>query len=171
MSCLFVCVHSVAGRSVCVQDLWPVLLQRTQPAASRHLPVCGHRLGLRYNSQVPFLFPLSPPKVGHLNMGVYGDSLAFGASLMWPVWPRTAFFDTFALTSFQPEVGVGSNQTTSTHGEVVLVLATGAERFSANIRDMTGFSPLPVFKLCWKYLTPAVCTVSDHLLLTCFHTV
>ncbi|KAM6893832.1 sodium- and chloride-dependent GABA transporter 2-like [Xenentodon cancila] len=34
----------------------------------------------------------------------------------------------------------------------------GAERFSSNIRDMTGHSPLPVFKLCWRYLTPAVCT-------------
>ncbi|XP_054480043.1 sodium- and chloride-dependent GABA transporter 2-like isoform X1 [Anoplopoma fimbria] len=33
----------------------------------------------------------------------------------------------------------------------------GADRFNANIRDMTGYSPLPVFKLCWKYLTPAVC--------------
>lgn len=64
-----------------------------------------------------------------------------------------------------------SNQTTSPRGEVVLVLPTGAERFSANIRDMTGYSPLPVFKLCWKYLTPAVCTVSDPSLQTCFHTV
>ncbi|TDG96200.1 hypothetical protein EPR50_G00237470 [Perca flavescens] len=36
----------------------------------------------------------------------------------------------------------------------------GAERFSANIRDMTGYSPLPVFKLCWKYLTPAVCSAT-----------
>ncbi|MEQ2171163.1 hypothetical protein GOODEAATRI_007899 [Goodea atripinnis] len=36
----------------------------------------------------------------------------------------------------------------------------GAERFSGNIRDMTGYSPLPVFKLCWKYLTPAVCTAT-----------
>uniref|UniRef100_A0A8C9Z3D0 Transporter n=1 Tax=Sander lucioperca TaxID=283035 RepID=A0A8C9Z3D0_SANLU len=36
----------------------------------------------------------------------------------------------------------------------------GAERFSANIRDMTGYRPLPVFKLCWKYLTPAVCTAT-----------
>lgn len=38
---------------------------------------------------------------------------------------------------------------------------TGADRFSANIRDMTGCTPLVFFKLCWKYLTPAVCTVSD----------
>lgn len=53
------------------------------------------------------------------------------------------------------------NQTTTTHG--VLVLATGAEHFTANIRDMIGYSPLPFFKLCWKYLTPAVCTVSDPL--------
>uniref|UniRef100_A0A3P9L6U2 Transporter n=1 Tax=Oryzias latipes TaxID=8090 RepID=A0A3P9L6U2_ORYLA len=36
----------------------------------------------------------------------------------------------------------------------------GAERFSSNIRDMTGYTPLPVFKLCWKYLTPAVCTAT-----------
>lgn len=36
----------------------------------------------------------------------------------------------------------------------------GAERFSANIRDMTGYNPLSVFKLCWKYLTPAVCTAT-----------
>uniref|UniRef100_A0A671XFU7 Transporter n=1 Tax=Sparus aurata TaxID=8175 RepID=A0A671XFU7_SPAAU len=36
----------------------------------------------------------------------------------------------------------------------------GTDRFSANIRDMTGYSPLPVFKLCWKYLTPAVCTAT-----------
>uniref|UniRef100_A0A7N8XFR8 Transporter n=1 Tax=Mastacembelus armatus TaxID=205130 RepID=A0A7N8XFR8_9TELE len=49
------------------------------------------------------------------------------------------------------------------------VLATGAERFSANIRDMTGYSPMPAFKLCWKYLTPAVCTVSDHSPFLCFH--
>lgn len=46
---------------------------------------------------------------------------------------------------------------------VKLLLPTGTDRFSANIRDMTGYSPLPVFKLCWKYLTPAVCTVSDPL--------
>uniref|UniRef100_A0AAX7TXI4 Transporter n=1 Tax=Astatotilapia calliptera TaxID=8154 RepID=A0AAX7TXI4_ASTCA len=36
----------------------------------------------------------------------------------------------------------------------------GAERFSANIRDMTGYSPLPFFNLCWKYLTPIVCTAT-----------
>uniref|UniRef100_A0AAQ4R5I4 Transporter n=1 Tax=Gasterosteus aculeatus aculeatus TaxID=481459 RepID=A0AAQ4R5I4_GASAC len=36
----------------------------------------------------------------------------------------------------------------------------GAERFNGNIKDMTGHSPLPVFKLCWKYLTPAVCTAT-----------
>uniref|UniRef100_A0A1A7ZYQ1 Transporter n=1 Tax=Nothobranchius furzeri TaxID=105023 RepID=A0A1A7ZYQ1_NOTFU len=36
----------------------------------------------------------------------------------------------------------------------------GAERFSSNIRDMTGYDPLPVFRLCWKYLTPAVCTAT-----------
>ncbi|KAM4559550.1 sodium- and chloride-dependent GABA transporter 2-like isoform 2-T2 [Odontesthes bonariensis] len=36
----------------------------------------------------------------------------------------------------------------------------GAERFSANIKDMTGYRPLPVFKLCWRYLTPTVCTAT-----------
>uniref|UniRef100_A0A3P8RWZ3 Transporter n=1 Tax=Amphiprion percula TaxID=161767 RepID=A0A3P8RWZ3_AMPPE len=36
----------------------------------------------------------------------------------------------------------------------------GAERFCANIRDMTGYNPSPAFKLCWKYLTPAVCTAT-----------
>ncbi|KAM3585316.1 uncharacterized protein V6R79_013984 [Siganus canaliculatus] len=33
----------------------------------------------------------------------------------------------------------------------------GADRFSDNIKDMIGFSPVSFFKLCWKYLTPAVC--------------
>ncbi|XP_029696946.1 sodium- and chloride-dependent GABA transporter 2-like isoform X2 [Takifugu rubripes] len=36
----------------------------------------------------------------------------------------------------------------------------GAERFRANIRHMTGKKPLFIFKLCWKYLTPAVCTAT-----------
>ncbi|XP_034031149.1 sodium- and chloride-dependent GABA transporter 2-like [Thalassophryne amazonica] len=36
----------------------------------------------------------------------------------------------------------------------------GAERFSANIKDMTGYSPMTVFTLCWKYFTPAVCTAT-----------
>ncbi|CAG5932691.1 unnamed protein product [Menidia menidia] len=36
----------------------------------------------------------------------------------------------------------------------------GAERFCANIKDMTGYRPLPVFKLCWRYLTPTVCTAT-----------
>ncbi|XP_053272998.1 sodium- and chloride-dependent GABA transporter 2 [Pleuronectes platessa] len=44
----------------------------------------------------------------------------------------------------------------------------GAERFSGNIRDMTGYSPLPVFKLCWKYLTPAVCTATFVFSLVCW---
>lgn len=60
-------------------------------------------------------------------------------------------------------------ETSQTVNEMLLSLfpATGADRFSANIRDMTGRSPLPVFKLCWKYLTPAVCTVSDVDMLNC----
>ncbi|XP_034031178.1 sodium- and chloride-dependent GABA transporter 2-like [Thalassophryne amazonica] len=36
----------------------------------------------------------------------------------------------------------------------------GAERFSDNIRDMSGDRPMTVFKLCWKYFTPAVCTAT-----------
>ncbi|XP_037552330.1 sodium- and chloride-dependent GABA transporter 2-like [Nematolebias whitei] len=36
----------------------------------------------------------------------------------------------------------------------------GADRFSADIRDMTGYDPLPVFRLCWRYFTPAVCTAT-----------
>ncbi|XP_028284120.1 sodium- and chloride-dependent GABA transporter 2-like [Parambassis ranga] len=44
----------------------------------------------------------------------------------------------------------------------------GAERFSANIRDMTGYSPLPAFNLCWKYLTPIVCTATFVFSLVCW---
>ncbi|XP_053170262.1 sodium- and chloride-dependent GABA transporter 2-like [Scomber japonicus] len=44
----------------------------------------------------------------------------------------------------------------------------GAERFSDNIRDMTGYSPLPVFNLCWKYLTPTVCTGTFLFSLVCW---
>ncbi|XP_023259733.1 sodium- and chloride-dependent GABA transporter 2-like [Seriola lalandi dorsalis] len=33
---------------------------------------------------------------------------------------------------------------------------------------MTGYSPLPVFKLCWKYLTPAVCTATFVFSLVCW---
>ncbi|XP_061571610.1 sodium- and chloride-dependent GABA transporter 2-like [Cololabis saira] len=36
----------------------------------------------------------------------------------------------------------------------------GADRFSSNIKDMTGHTPLPFFKLCWRYLTPALCTAT-----------
>ncbi|XP_077472575.1 sodium- and chloride-dependent GABA transporter 2-like [Stigmatopora argus] len=36
----------------------------------------------------------------------------------------------------------------------------GAERFYSNIKDMTGRKPLLLFKLCWKYVTPAVCTAT-----------
>lgn len=34
----------------------------------------------------------------------------------------------------------------------------GPDRFVSNIKDMIGYQPLPAFKLCWRYLTPAVCT-------------
>ncbi|XP_068612390.1 sodium- and chloride-dependent GABA transporter 2-like [Brachionichthys hirsutus] len=36
----------------------------------------------------------------------------------------------------------------------------GADRFFTNIRDMTGHRPLVLFKLCWKYFTPAICTAT-----------
>ncbi|KAK2856853.1 hypothetical protein Q5P01_005588 [Channa striata] len=44
----------------------------------------------------------------------------------------------------------------------------GAKRFSANIKDMIGYSPLPFFNLCWKYLTPAVCTATFLFSLVCW---
>ncbi|CAN9498263.1 unnamed protein product [Ophioblennius macclurei] len=44
----------------------------------------------------------------------------------------------------------------------------GADRFSANIKDMTGYSPLFVFKICWKYLTPIVCTATFIFSLVCW---
>ncbi|XP_049608881.1 sodium- and chloride-dependent GABA transporter 2 isoform X1 [Syngnathus scovelli] len=44
----------------------------------------------------------------------------------------------------------------------------GAERFCSNIKDMTGHNPLLVFKLCWKYLTPAVCTATFLFSLVCW---
>ncbi|XP_030634857.1 sodium- and chloride-dependent GABA transporter 2-like [Chanos chanos] len=33
----------------------------------------------------------------------------------------------------------------------------GPNRFSDNIKSMIGYHPHPFFKLCWRYLTPAVC--------------
>uniref|UniRef100_A0A8C5NH44 Transporter n=1 Tax=Gouania willdenowi TaxID=441366 RepID=A0A8C5NH44_GOUWI len=44
----------------------------------------------------------------------------------------------------------------------------GAERFSANIKDMTGRNPLVIFQICWKYLTPAVCTATFVFSLVCW---
>ncbi|XP_076008632.1 sodium- and chloride-dependent GABA transporter 2-like isoform X1 [Genypterus blacodes] len=44
----------------------------------------------------------------------------------------------------------------------------GADRFSANIRHMIGYSPLFVFKVCWKYLTPVVCTGTFVFSLVCW---
>ncbi|KAL1022368.1 hypothetical protein UPYG_G00025760 [Umbra pygmaea] len=34
----------------------------------------------------------------------------------------------------------------------------GPDRFNDNIKHMIGYSPMPFFRLCWRYLTPAVCT-------------
>uniref|UniRef100_A0A672JH10 Transporter n=2 Tax=Salarias fasciatus TaxID=181472 RepID=A0A672JH10_SALFA len=44
----------------------------------------------------------------------------------------------------------------------------GADRFSANIRDMTGYSPMAAFKVCWKYLTPVVCSATFIFSLVCW---
>lgn len=49
--CVHVCLHHIAGWSVCVPDLWPFFLQRSQPAAPLYLPVSGHRLGIWYESE------------------------------------------------------------------------------------------------------------------------
>lgn len=62
MKTVFLCLwppNADAGWSVCVSDLWPFLLQRSQPAASLHLPVRGHRLVLRYTSLFTSLFSFS----------------------------------------------------------------------------------------------------------------
>lgn len=44
----------------------------------------------------------------------------------------------------------------------------GAKRFTANIKDMIGYTPLSIFELCWKYLTPAVCTATFVFSLVCW---
>lgn len=86
--------HPDAGWSVCVPDLWPFLLQWSQPAAPLHLPVSGHRLGLRYESS-PFSFPfllayplLSSPLI-----------LSFHPFLLSPLLPSLL---TLPLISFPP---------------------------------------------------------------------
>ncbi len=40
------------------------------------------------------------------------------------------------------------------------VFASGADRQYDNVQDMIGYRPWPFMKYCWKYFTPAVCTVS-----------
>ena len=47
----------------------------------------------------------------------------------------------------------------------LLVSWAGPEHFSENIRSMIGYQPSSVFRLCWRYLTPTVCIVSDPWLL------
>ncbi|KAJ8255696.1 hypothetical protein COCON_G00195600 [Conger conger] len=44
----------------------------------------------------------------------------------------------------------------------------GADRFSQNIEDMIGYRPLSIFKLCWRYLTPAVCVGTFLFSLVCW---
>ncbi|KAM6945317.1 sodium- and chloride-dependent GABA transporter 2-like [Aplochiton taeniatus] len=36
----------------------------------------------------------------------------------------------------------------------------GPDRFNDNIKDMIGYHPPAIFKVCWRYLTPAVCTAT-----------
>uniref|UniRef100_A0A8C7H860 Transporter n=1 Tax=Oncorhynchus kisutch TaxID=8019 RepID=A0A8C7H860_ONCKI len=44
----------------------------------------------------------------------------------------------------------------------------GPDRFNDNIKHMIGYSPLPFFKLCWRYLTPAMCTATFVFSLVCW---
>ncbi|CAJ1050681.1 sodium- and chloride-dependent GABA transporter 2-like [Xyrichtys novacula] len=41
---------------------------------------------------------------------------------------------------------------------VIIGWIYGAERFSDNIEDMIGYKPLSVFKYCWMFGTPAICS-------------
>ncbi len=45
----------------------------------------------------------------------------------------------------------------------VVVLFSGADRFSNDIKLMIGYEPLCSFRLCWRYLTPAVCLVGHWI--------
>ncbi|XP_064825466.1 sodium- and chloride-dependent GABA transporter 2-like isoform X1 [Oncorhynchus masou masou] len=44
----------------------------------------------------------------------------------------------------------------------------GPDRFNDNIKHMIGYSPQPFFKLCWRYLTPAMCTATFVFSLVCW---
>ncbi|XP_051982404.1 sodium- and chloride-dependent GABA transporter 2-like isoform X1 [Xyrauchen texanus] len=44
----------------------------------------------------------------------------------------------------------------------------GPERFSNDIKHMIGYHPLGFFKLCWRYLTPAMCTGTFIFSLVCW---
>ncbi|XP_014005711.2 sodium- and chloride-dependent GABA transporter 2-like [Salmo salar] len=44
----------------------------------------------------------------------------------------------------------------------------GPDRFIDNIKHMIGYSPLPFFKLCWRYLTSAMCTATFVFSLVCW---
>uniref|UniRef100_A0A4W5JXF6 Transporter n=1 Tax=Hucho hucho TaxID=62062 RepID=A0A4W5JXF6_9TELE len=44
----------------------------------------------------------------------------------------------------------------------------GPDRFNDNIKHMIGYSPLPFFKLCWRYLTPAMCSATFVFSLVCW---
>ncbi|XP_053297056.1 solute carrier family 6 member 11a [Pleuronectes platessa] len=41
---------------------------------------------------------------------------------------------------------------------VIIGWIYGAERFSNNIEDMIGYKPLSLFKFCWMYVTPLICS-------------
>ena len=59
---------------------------------------------------------------------------ASGMSLLW-----ICFFETIAVSWFY-----------------------GAERYSENIREMTGHKPFYFWHLCWKFFAPALMSVSSE---------
>ncbi|XP_054879458.1 sodium- and chloride-dependent GABA transporter 2-like isoform X3 [Poeciliopsis prolifica] len=48
---------------------------------------------------------------------------------------------------------------------VVIGWIYGAGRFNDNIEDMIGYKPLPLFKYCWLYITPLICSATLVFLL------
>lgn len=43
---------------------------------------------------------------------------------------------------------------------IVIGWLYGADRFLNNIEDMIGYSPIPVLKYCWLFITPFICGVT-----------
>ncbi|KAL6459872.1 hypothetical protein MHYP_G00316310 [Metynnis hypsauchen] len=40
---------------------------------------------------------------------------------------------------------------------IVIAWVYGADRFYDNIKDMIGYTPMPVLKYCWLFITPLIC--------------